>query len=294
MERKKYTIQNGVIASHCRISHLAENSAEFWELVLITSPDDNWQGSRGYSNAGPPAVIYSTQKEYLRMRHIQYDVCDNLPYHHNCVSEKLWAKKNLVNTFEWELVGLNMWPCSAIYDHCDLGVNLIGLQFIHPPTGDKMTLTHHSFGDQMAHYMQKAFGKCRYTNKMPALRRGGGSWVLKRRRGDLVALICERHFPLVIRSLEGVQPLPFPLGVGTWIHIRQNAQWTVCVPPPHAVTTPAVRIFMPCTSLWHIRPSSVPFPCPPQQGTSRLQCRQEKLILLGPSVGWLLCWALWV
>lgn len=42
MERKKYTIQNRVTASHPRISHLAGSSAEFWEFIIPV--DSSWQG----------------------------------------------------------------------------------------------------------------------------------------------------------------------------------------------------------------------------------------------------------
>ena len=146
MERKKYKIQNSITASHCRISYLAENSAEVWEFVLITSPDDSWQGSRGYQQSwSSSSDSYSTWKEYLRMHSIWHDVCDDLPSCHNCVLEGLWAKRNLVNAFRWELVGLHMRPCSATYYHCDLGVKLAGFQFIHLSFGDKTTLAHLRF-----------------------------------------------------------------------------------------------------------------------------------------------------
>lgn len=205
------------MASHCRISHPAESSAEFWEFVLIASPDDSWQGSRGHRQSWSSSNdSYSTRKEYLRTHPIWYEVGDDLPSSRSCGPEELGAKKNLVNTFGWELMGLDMWLC-----------HLLSLWPWGKPCGTSVYPSVNWGWD----IMQKAFEKYRSTNKMSALKHRGGRRVLKKAGwGDLVALLCERLFPG--NTFIGRGPTTRICSrCGAWAHARQNAQRTVCVSP---------------------------------------------------------------
>lgn len=94
-----------------------------------------------------------------------------------------------------------------------------------------------------------------------------------------MALICERLFSLVIRSLEGVQPLAFALDVGPGPTPGKTCKGQFVSPLFfHSVTTPVARTFMPSASLQHIRPSSGCPPCPdPEDKMATVQAREINL-----------------
>lgn len=89
-----------------------------------------------------------------------------------------------------------------------------------------------------------------------------------------------RDFSLVIRSLEGVQPLAFALDVGPGPTPGKMHKGQFVSPLSfHAVTTPAARTFMPAASLQHIRPSSGCPPCPdPEDKMATVQAREINLV----------------
>lgn len=110
--------------------------------------------------------------------------------------------------------------------------------------------------------------------------------------GDLVTLICEKTpFSLLIYSSEQVQPLPFPLDLGTWAQARQKHQVDSLSFPPssHSVTIPLL-----CQDICALQLSPACETQPPhaqQEDKNGHSFRQEKINFvkpwheLGPTLG---------